>query len=245
MEFVLSGAIRDLNTPWIDSFVVGDSDRTAEDGVELLRIWSGGSEFCGYEGAACLEEGYRFVVYCHDVLKMGGFVLCIVLGVAIPISVGHRFDKQMNKARQTDENFMREAIDEALKADPELTDPNPRVGAVIVEDGVIVARGHHQQNGKAHAERKALANLGRRPAWGACMYVTLEPCSTAGRTGACTEAIRASGIARVVVGAMDPTPAHSGRGCEVLEASAIEVIDGILEEKCEKINPGFGGHETE
>lgn len=139
---------------------------------------------------------------------------------------------------------MRRAIEEALKADPRQTRPNPRVGAIIVEDGVVVARGYHQRNGEAHAERNALSDLGRRPQKGACMYVTLEPCSTAGRTGACTEAIVGAGIARVVIGAMDPTPAHRGKAVEVLEESGVEVVSEVLALECAEINPGFGGHVT-
>ena len=77
--------------------------------------------------------------------------------------------------------------------DPARTAPNPRVGSVIVEAGAIVARGHFQQDGGPHAEKQALAALGRPPAPGATLYVTLEPCSTAGRTGACTAAILAAG----------------------------------------------------
>ncbi len=148
------------------------------------------------------------------------------------------------KASQADEKFMRSAIEEALKADPKLTRPNPRVGAVIVEQGAIVARGHHQRNGEPHAERNALANLGRRPLDGACMYVTLEPCSTQGRTGACTDAIIEAGIARVVVGAVDPTPAHRGQADTVLRNATIEVVSGVLAKECAAINPGFGGHVT-
>ena len=97
-------------------------------------------------------------------------------------------------------------------ADEAVTRPNPRVGAVIVEDGEVVSRGHFQQDGEPHAERWALRTLGRRPKEGAAMYVTLEPCSTKGRTGACTEALIEAGVSRVVVGAMDPTEAHRGNG---------------------------------
>jgi len=110
------------------------------------------------------------------------------------------------------------------------------VGAVIVEDGQIAAEGFHAQDGGPHAERIALAALGRRPKPGATLYVTLEPCSTHGRTGACTDAIREAGIARVVAGATDPNPAHSGRGFDVLRAAGIEVINGVLEAECADLN---------
>ena len=86
------------------------------------------------------------------------------------------------------------------------THPNPMVGAVIVEEGRVVSEGATAPDGGPHAERLALLACGRPPRPGATLYVTLEPCCTHGRTGACTEAIIASGIKRVVVGATDPFP---------------------------------------
>ncbi len=139
---------------------------------------------------------------------------------------------------------MREAIAEALMGDVARTSPNPRVGSVIVEDGEIVARAHFEEDGTAHAERRALLDLGRTPEPGATIYVTLEPCSTHGRTGACTSAIIDAGIAEVVVGALDPTPVHSGNGLNVLRDAGVSVVSEILVQACEEINPGFGGHET-
>lgn len=117
-----------------------------------------------------------------------------------------------------------------------LTHPNPLVGAVIVEDGAVVAEGFHAQDGGPHAERVALAALGRAPKPEATLYVTLEPCSTHGRTGACCDAIIAAGIRRVVVGATDPNPAHAGRGFEVLKAAGVEVISGVLAHECADLN---------
>lgn len=116
------------------------------------------------------------------------------------------------------------------------THPNPMVGAVIVEEGHVVAEGATAPDGGPHAERLALLNRGKTPRPGATLYVTLEPCSTAGRTGACTDAIIASGIKRVVVGATDPNPAHAGRGFEVLRAAGVEVIAGVLERECHDLN---------
>lgn len=116
------------------------------------------------------------------------------------------------------------------------THPNPMVGAVIVEDGQVVAEGATAPDGGPHAERLALLNRGKTPRPGATLYVTLEPCCTHGRTGACTDAIIASGIKRVVVGATDPNPAHAGRGYEVLRAAGIEVITGVLERECSDLN---------
>lgn len=117
------------------------------------------------------------------------------------------------------------------------THPNPMVGALIVEDGVVVAEGWHAQDGGPHAERVALAALGRRPRPGATMVVTLEPCSTSGRTGACCDAILAAGgITRVVVGATDPNPAHAGRGIELLRAAGLEVVAGVRAAECAELN---------
>jgi len=116
------------------------------------------------------------------------------------------------------------------------TPPNPMVGAVIVENGKIVAEGFHATDGGPHAEKAALAELGRKAKPGATMYVTLEPCSTEGRTGACTDSIKAAEITRVVVGATDPNPAHAGRGLSVLRETGIEVVTGVLEHECTDLN---------
>lgn len=119
------------------------------------------------------------------------------------------------------------------------TYPNPMVGAVIAEGGRIVAEGFHARDGGPHAERVALAELGRRPGPDATLYTTLEPCSTHGRTGACTEAILAAGVRRVVVGANDPTPEHSGNGIEILRRAGVEVVAGVLERDCLDLNLVF------
>jgi diaminohydroxyphosphoribosylaminopyrimidine deaminase/5-amino-6-(5-phosphoribosylamino)uracil reductase len=116
------------------------------------------------------------------------------------------------------------------------THPNPMVGAVIVEEGHIVGEGATAPDGGPHAERLALLARGKTPRPGATLYVTLEPCSTQGRTGACTDAIIAAGIKRVVVGATDPNPAHGGGGFAVLRAAGIEVITGVLERECTDLN---------
>lgn len=136
----------------------------------------------------------------------------------------------------TDHELMGRALELARRAWGR-THPNPMVGALIVENGEIVAEGWHAKDGGPHAERAALANLGRRPASGATLVVTLEPCSTPGRTGACCDAIKAAGgIARVVVGATDPNPAHAGRGLEVLRAAGIEVVSGVRAAECAELN---------
>lgn len=134
-----------------------------------------------------------------------------------------------------DEVYMRRAIALAKQAWG-CTHPNPLVGAVIVEEGKIVAEGFHAKDGGPHAERAALANLGRAPKPGATLYVTLEPCSTHGRTGACCDAIRAAGIRRVVAGATDPNPAHAGHGFEVLRTAGVEVVAGVLAKECADLN---------
>jgi len=134
-----------------------------------------------------------------------------------------------------DEGFMREAFDRALNGWGR-THPNPMVGAVIVEDGEIVAEGFHATDGGPHAERAALDALERPPRAGATLYVTMEPCSTEGRTGACTKAILAAGIKRVVVGATDPFPEHRGRGFAILREEGVEVVTGVLERECTDLN---------
>ncbi len=133
------------------------------------------------------------------------------------------------------ETFMRRAL-ELARSVWGATHPNPMVGALIVEDGHVVGEGATAPDGGPHAERLALLARGKVPRPGATLYVTLEPCSTHGRTGACTEAIIAAGIKRVVVGATDPNPAHGGRGFEVLRAAGVEVITGVLERECHDLN---------
>jgi diaminohydroxyphosphoribosylaminopyrimidine deaminase/5-amino-6-(5-phosphoribosylamino)uracil reductase len=133
------------------------------------------------------------------------------------------------------EPFMRRAL-EVARSVWGTTHPNPMVGALVVEEGRIVAEGATAPDGGPHAERLALLARGKTPRPGATLYVTMEPCSTHGRTGACTEAIIASGIKRVVVGTMDPNPAHAGHGYEVLRAAGIEVVSGVLEADCADLN---------
>ena len=133
---------------------------------------------------------------------------------------------------------MRRCLDLARRAWGD-THPNPMVGAVIVEDGVVVAEGWHARAGEAHAEVAALRALGRPPKPDAKLFVTLEPCCTHGRTGPCTEAIIAGGIRYVVIGAVDPNPAHAGRGIEVLKAAGVSVETRVLTGACEDLNVIF------
>lgn len=137
-----------------------------------------------------------------------------------------------------DLQFMGEAIAEARKAWGH-THPNPAVGAVIVQAGQVVARGYTQPVGGAHAEVRALNDFREQGATvdaETVLYVTLEPCSTVGRTGACTDAILGSGIRRVVIGAIDPNPAHRGRGVDLLQKAGVAVTTGVLEAECTDLN---------
>ena len=137
--------------------------------------------------------------------------------------------------RDDHEQFMRRALALARRGWGD-THPNPMVGALIVEDGNVVAEGWHLQAGGPHAEINALRALGRKPRPEATLYVTLEPCSTHGRTPPCTEAIVDAGIAHVVAGATDPNPAHAGKGYEILRAGGVDVTTGVLEEECADLN---------
>jgi len=139
------------------------------------------------------------------------------------------------------EPFMRRALAAARRGWGD-THPNPLVGAVIVERGEVVAEGHHAKAGEPHAEVNALRVLGRKPQPGATIYVTLEPCSTHGRTPPCTDALIKAGVARVVVGATDPNPAHAGHGFELLREAGIEVVTGVLAEDCRDLNLIFEHH---
>ncbi len=123
-----------------------------------------------------------------------------------------------------DARFMRLALRLARRGYG-MTSPNPMVGAVLVKDGKIIGRGWHHRAGLPHAEIEAIHDAqkrGHNPK-GATLYVTLEPCSTHGRTPPCTDAIIATGLKRVVVGAMDPNPKHSGRAFKILRRAGIGV----------------------
>lgn len=118
------------------------------------------------------------------------------------------------------------------------TSPNPMVGAVIVKDGEIVGEGFHPRVGEPHAEVFALKAAGDR-ARGATIYVSLEPCNHYGRTPPCSEALVAAAVAKVVVGMVDPNPLVAGGGIARLRAAGIEVLVGVEEEACKKLNEGF------
>ena len=118
------------------------------------------------------------------------------------------------------------------------TSPNPAVGAVIVRDGRIIARGYHRKAGLPHAEVEAL-NMLAGHAQGGTLYVTLEPCNHHGSTPPCTWAILKSGLKRVVVGMKDPNPNVRGGGCEFLRENGVSVTTGILERECKRLNEVF------
>jgi len=118
------------------------------------------------------------------------------------------------------------------------TDPNPRVGCVLVRDCVVVGEGFHRRAGEPHAERNAIDAAGER-ARGATAYVTLEPCCHHGRTPPCTDALLEAAVARVVVGTEDPNPLVDGRGLERMRAAGVEVLTGVLEQEARALNPGF------
>ena len=115
--------------------------------------------------------------------------------------------------------------------------PNPAVGALIVRDGVIVARGWTKPGGRPHAETEGLRDAGVQ-ARGATLYATLEPCSHHGQTPPCTDAIVAAGIGRVVYAVDDPDPRACGRGAQILADAGIEVACGILAEEARRVNLG-------
>jgi diaminohydroxyphosphoribosylaminopyrimidine deaminase/5-amino-6-(5-phosphoribosylamino)uracil reductase len=121
------------------------------------------------------------------------------------------------------------------------TSPNPMVGALLVKGGRIIGRGWHRRAGLPHAEIEALRDAegrGQNPR-GATLYVSLEPCSTHGRTPPCTQAIFRAGVRRVVVGAIDPNPRHSGRGLALLRQAGVIVESGVLAEECTRLNEAF------
>jgi len=137
-----------------------------------------------------------------------------------------------------DEKFMRAALKEAKKARGQ-TSPNPAVGAVLVIDHQIVAKGHHREAGRSHAEIECLRDFGAPVPARAILYVTLEPCSTAGRTGPCTAGIIKARIRNVVIGAIDRNPRHSGRGIMELRKAGVTVREGILADECTRLNEAF------
>ena len=157
--------------------------------------------------------------------------------------------KPLRYAAMSDAYFMRLALRLARRGCG-MTSPNPMVGAVLVKGGKIIGRGWHRRAGGPHAEIEALRDAqkrGHNPK-GATLYVTLEPCCTHGFTPPCTEAIKAAGIRRVVIGATDPNPKHSGRAFKILRRAGIEVTApgsaggpraDALANECARLNEAF------
>lgn len=145
-------------------------------------------------------------------------------------------------AHTVDEKWMMRAVGLARRGIG-TTSPNPRVGAVVVRAGRVVGEGFHEKAGEAHAEVAALAAAGKK-ARGATLYVTLEPCSTYGRTPPCTDAIIGSGVRRVVYGATDPNPRNHSRSAQVLRAKRVRVDSGVCREACEALNRPFASWMT-
>lgn len=117
------------------------------------------------------------------------------------------------------------------------TSPNPLVGAVVVQNGEVVGEGFHPRAGEPHAEIFALKAAGER-ARGSTIYVSLEPCNHYGRTPPCSEALINAGVSKVVVGMVDPHPLAGG-GIARLRAAGIEVVVGVEEAACRRLNEGF------
>lgn len=142
-------------------------------------------------------------------------------------------------AESCDEKFMRRCIELALKAEG-LTYPNPLVGSVITCDGRITGEGYHLKAGAPHAEACAAASVRERELFNrSTLYVNLEPCSHHGRTPPCADLILSLGIPRVVAGTTDTSSRVSGSGFSKLRAGGCEVVTGILEEQCRRINRRF------
>ncbi|HWM26650.1 MAG TPA: bifunctional diaminohydroxyphosphoribosylaminopyrimidine deaminase/5-amino-6-(5-phosphoribosylamino)uracil reductase RibD [Chthoniobacterales bacterium] len=139
---------------------------------------------------------------------------------------------------RNDDFFMRAALREARNALGQ-TSPNPAVGAVLVIDQKIVAKGYHRGAGLPHAEIECLRRVKGPIPRSATLYVTLEPCSTTQRTGPCTDAIVEAGVRRLVIGATDPNPRHAGRGMTRLKDAGLDVRAGILGNECAALNESF------
>ena len=136
-----------------------------------------------------------------------------------------------------DYKWMARALALARKGEA-LAHPNPMVGAIVVAEDRAVGQGFHTYDGKKHAEILALEEAGGR-ARGATLYTNLEPCCHTGRTGPCTTAVLAAGIARVVAAMPDPNPRVSGRGFQILRRAGVEVVAGILEADARRLNEAF------
>lgn len=143
----------------------------------------------------------------------------------------------MTEFSANDHVFMARALRLAARG-MATSDPNPRVGCVVVRDGRVVGEGWHQRAGEPHAEIHALEAAGEQ-ARGATVYVTLEPCAHFGRTPPCVNALIEAGVARVVAATEDPNPRVAGGGMAALQAAGVQAVAGLMAEQAEALNPGF------
>lgn len=148
--------------------------------------------------------------------------------------------RMANHQQETDIRFMRRALRLAQRGYGKVS-PNPMVGAVLVSHNKIIGEGWHQKAGNPHAEVNAIldANTKGNTPDSSTLYVTLEPCSTTGRTPPCTKAILDSKINRVVIACLDPNPAHAGRAINKLKNKGLEVVTDVLENKAQSLNRNF------
>jgi len=159
---------------------------------------------------------------------------------SIPINLRRLFSLGKLTMSEADEQYMLAALKLARKGYGR-TSPNPMVGAVLVMGRAVIGKGWHRKAGGAHAEVAAIEEA-RRNGYnleGSTLYVNLEPCCTTGRTPSCTQTIIDAGISRVVVGATDPNPVHSGRGLRILKKSGVKVRKGVFLKESSNINAAF------
>lgn len=152
------------------------------------------------------------------------------------------FRKTHGPGKQGDEYWMQLALRQA-ELGVGRTAPNPPVGAVIVRDGKLLGEGWHRAAGKPHAEREAIAaataSHGAGALRGATLYVTLEPCSSHGRTPPCTQGIMDAGFSRVVYACVDPDSRHAGRADQILQTAGIQVTSGVLQSQAAQVLAPF------
>jgi len=159
--------------------------------------------------------------------------------VATATDGGEKTPSPSSEITQVDRGYMRRALELAARATGDVY-PNPLVGCVVVDADrdVVVGEGYHPKAGEPHAEVFALRAAGHL-ARGATAYVTLEPCNHFGRTPPCARALVDAGVARVVVGFVDPDPRVSGGGIQTLLNAGIDVVVGCEESACREINAEF------
>ncbi|MEM6820517.1 MAG: bifunctional diaminohydroxyphosphoribosylaminopyrimidine deaminase/5-amino-6-(5-phosphoribosylamino)uracil reductase RibD [Verrucomicrobiota bacterium] len=138
------------------------------------------------------------------------------------------------------EGWMERAISLAKRAQGN-TWPNPLVGSLVIDGETIIGEGFHSKAGQAHAEVAAIENALKRAKTlaGMTIVVTLEPCSTFGRTPPCCQRIITEKFSRIIIGCVDPNPKHAGKGFDILRDAGIEVIDDVLADECRSLNPSF------